>query len=72
MQNDLNAMNEAMRLANDPATKKLIHKLQEKDPNAFANAMKQASSGDYAQAKKLIEDFMQDPEMQKLLAQFGR
>ena len=72
MQNDFNAMNEALRLASDPAAKKFIQKLQEKDPNALTKAMQQASYGDYTQAKKLITDFMQDPEAQKLLAQFGR
>lgn len=73
MQTDPNnfSMQDALRLANTPAGKQLISLLQQSDTGALRNAMEQASSGNYDQAKKALGPLLRSPEIQKLLEQLG-
>ena len=64
------SIQEAMRLAKTPAGQQLIALLQQADPNALRQAAQQASSGNYSQAKSVLEPLLQSQEIQKLLKQF--
>ena len=66
------SIQEAMRLANSPEGKQLIALLRQQNGSDLQNAMNRASAGDYAQAKKMIESMLSDPDAQKLLKQLGR
>lgn len=62
---------EAMRFANSPAGKQLISLLQQQGGDRMRSAMEKAAAGDYAQAKNVINDFLQTPEAKALLEQLG-
>lgn len=70
MQHDF-SIHDAMRLASSPAGKQLIALLQQQGGNEFRKAMASAASGDYSQAKLVIETLMADPQAQKLLKDLG-
>lgn len=65
------SMEDAFRLANTPAGKQLLSILQQSDTGALQNAMEQASSGNYDQAKKVLGPLLNSPDVQKLLQQLG-
>lgn len=62
-------MSQIMRMAQSPAGKKLIALLKQNDSVEMQQAMKQASDGDYSQAKKAIEKFLSTPEASALIEQ---
>ncbi len=62
-------MSQIMRMAQSPAGKKLIALLKQNDSDEMQQAMKQASDGDYSQAKKAIEKFLSTPEASALIEQ---
>lgn len=72
MQNNEQAIQEAMRIAQSPDGKKLIHLLQSKHPDILNQAMANASKGDYTQAQKILSSLLSDPEAQKLLNPFQK
>lgn len=72
MQNNEQAIQEAMRLAQSSDGQKLIHLLQNKHPDIINQAMANASKGDYAQAQKMLSALLSDPETQKLIKSFQR
>lgn len=65
------SMADAMRLAQNPASKQLFDRLQAQDGAAFRQAMNLASAGDYEQVKKTLSVLLQDPQTQALLRQLG-
>lgn len=65
------SMQDAMRLANTPAGQQLLALLQKSDTTEMRNAMEQASSGNYEQAKQILGPLLNSPEVQKLLQQLG-
>ena len=66
--NDL-PIQEVLRMAATPAGQQLIALLRTQNSREFQNAMSSAASGDYAQAKKVIESLLSDPKAQQLLEQ---
>lgn len=72
MQNNEQAIQEAMRLAQSPDGKKLIQFLQTKHPDLINQAMANASRGDYTQAQKILSSLLTDPEAKKLMNPFQK
>ena len=58
-----------MRMAASPAGQQLIALLRRQGGSNFQKAMANAASGNYADAKQVIESLMNDPQAQKLLKQ---
>ena len=69
--NDDFSMADAMKLAQNPASKQLFDRLQAQNGAAFQQAMTQAAAGDYEQVRKTLSTMMQDPQTQALLRQLG-
>ena len=65
------SMEEAMRLMNTDAGKKLLSHLQNSQDPGLQRAMDQASKGDYSQAKESLGRITSSPEIQALLRQMG-
>lgn len=65
-------MQEMLRFAASPAGKQLLALMQQKGGNELQKAMGLAASGDYSQAKQLMESVLSDPQAQNLLKEFGR
>ena len=65
------SMEEAMRLMNTDAGKKLIALLQSSNDPGLQKAMDQAAKGDLAQAKASLGKITASPEVQALLKQMG-
>ena len=71
MENDQDAIREAMRMAQTPAGKQLIQMLRSSgDPN-LQKALSSAAAGDHAAAKRALSAILNNPEAQKLLRQMG-
>ena len=70
MQNN-DAIQQAMKLANSPAGQQLLQMLRSNGGDGLNRAMQMASSGNYEEAKKLINQMMQDPQTKALLNQIG-
>ena len=71
MENNQDAIREAMRMANSPAGQQLLQMLQKQNPAGLQNAMQSAASGDYDAARKVLSQLMTDPQAKKLLNQMG-
>ena len=63
------SMADAMRLAQNPASRQLIDQLQAQNGTALQQAMNQAAAGNYEQVKKTLSVLLQDPQTQALLRQ---
>ena len=77
MENNMNlpdnlSMQDVLRMAATPAGQQLIALLRQKGGNDMQAAMSGAASGNYAQAKRVVEKLMADPQAQNLLKQLGR
>lgn len=66
------SIQEAMRLAATPAGQQLLALLQKNGGDSLQQAMNQAASGNYDQAKASLASVLADPETKKLLEQLGR
>lgn len=62
---------EAMKLAKDPAAQELIRLLQRNGGDSLRQALEKAAAGDYSQAKKTLQKLMESPDAQDLLRQMG-
>lgn len=71
MQNNQDMIRQAMRLAQTPAGQQLIRMLQASNDTQLQNVMNNAASGDYASAKKVLSELLNNPEAQKLISQMG-
>lgn len=71
MQNNQDAIREAMRLAQTPAGRQLIQMLQGSSDPQLQKAMASAASGDYNAAKQALSAILSNPDAQKLLQQMG-
>ena len=71
MQNNQDAIREAMRLAGTPAGKQLMAMLQQSGKDELQQAMRSASAGDFAKAQQLLSGVLSSPEVRKLLEQMG-
>lgn len=65
------SMADAMRLAQNPASRQLFDQLQAQNGTALQQAMNQAAAGNYEQVKKTLSVLLQDPQTQALLRQLG-
>ena len=65
-------MQEVLRMASTPAGKQLIALMRQKGGNEFQKAMEDAASGNYTQAKQVIESLLNDPKAQQYLKDLGR
>ena len=66
------SMEEALRLAKSPAGQQLLALLKQSDPQTLQQAVQQANSGNYTQAKASLQEILASPEAQALLQQLGR
>lgn len=71
MQNNQEAIQEAMRLAKSPAGQQLLQLLQKNGADELRQALSSYTSGDYAQAKQAISALLDTPDARKLLSQLG-
>lgn len=73
MQKDFSrfSMQDAAKLANSPEGKQLLNLLQKSGSNNLQDAVTQAKSGNYEQAKQILTPLLSSPEVQKLLQQLG-
>ena len=63
------SMEDARRMAQTDAGKKLLALLQAQNSQQLQKAMEQASTGNYTQLKDTLSTFMASPEAQSLLKQ---
>ena len=70
-ENTPDPVQQAMKLAQNPAAQQLIQLLQAKGGQQLRTAMEQAANGDYSSAQKAISALMQDPQAQKLFEKMG-
>ncbi len=56
---DDNALQRAMAMANTPAGKEFIQRMQNLDPNTLKTLMAQASAGDYSQLQSTLTKLME-------------
>lgn len=71
MQNNQDAIREAMRMAQTPAGQQLLQMLRAGNSQELKTAMDRAAAGDYAAAKQALSAILNNPEAQKLLQQMG-
>lgn len=71
MQNNPDAVREAMRIAQSDAGQQLLQMLQQNSGPQLDQAMNQAISGDLRGAKALLSSLMKDPRAMELLKQMG-
>ena len=73
MQKDFSnfSMKDMAKLANSPEGQKLIALLQQSDTSSLQNAVDQAKSGNYEQAKQILTPLLSSPEIQKIIQQLG-
>lgn len=66
------SMEQAMAFAASPAGKQLLAILQKQNRDELNIAQQSAASGDMDAAKKALSSLLTDPQIQKLLKQFGK
>lgn len=71
MQNNQEAIREAMRMAQGPAGQQLLQMLRAGNSQELKTAMDKAAAGDYIAAKQALSGILSNPEAQKLLSQMG-
>lgn len=69
MANDYGGINlsELMKIAGSPAGQELMALIQEKKDAHFEEAMQQAQTGDFSQAKQVLSQMLSSKEAQELL-----
>ncbi len=65
------SIEEAKKLAQSDAGKKLYAALQQSHGQQLQNAMAQANAGDFSAVKSTLSQMMNSPEVQALLQQMG-
>ena len=71
MQYNQDSIREALRMAQSPACQQLMRMLQQTGGQNLENAMNRAASGDYSEAKQVLNQLLADPQAKKLLEQMG-
>ena len=66
------SMQEAMKLAKSDAGRQLLALLQQQNSQQLQDAMTQAGSGNYSQAKETLSKILDNPQAKALLNQLGR
>jgi len=62
---------QARKLAQNPAAQQLVKLLQTNGGQELRAALEQAAAGDYTSAQKAISALMQDPQAQRLFEKLG-
>lgn len=71
MQNNQEAMQEAMRIAKSPEGQKLIRLLKQSSPDKLQQVLSSAASGDLAGARGTLNTLLSNPEAQAILNRMG-
>ena len=71
MQNNQEAMQEAMRIAKSPEGQQLIRLLQQSNPDRLQQAYLSAASGDISGAKDALTTLLSSPEARAILNRMG-
>lgn len=71
MQNNQEAMQEAMRIAKSPEGQKLIRLLKQSSPDKLQQVLSSAASGDLAGARVTLNTLLSNPEAQAILNRMG-
>ena len=71
MQNNQDAVREALRIAQSEAGQQLLRMLQQNSGPELNQAMEKAASGDYTSAKALLSGLMKDPRAMELINRIG-
>lgn len=66
------SMEDIMKIAASPVGQQLIQLLQQNGSEQMQQAAQKAAEGDYTSAKQALSGLLQDPQVKKLLEQFGR
>lgn len=66
------SVQEAMKLAKSDAGRQLMALLQQQNSKQIQDAMAQAGSGNYVQAKATLSSILENPQARALLNQLGR
>ena len=65
-------MDELRRIANTDAGRQLVKYLQKHQGSALKSAVREASAGNYSEAKELAKSLLSSPEARELLRQLGK
>lgn len=71
MQENRDAIGDAMRMAQSPAGQQLLQLLRQSGGAELDQAMEKALSGDYSSAKSLLSTLMSTPQAMELMKQLG-
>ena len=71
MDQNENAIRQALELANTPAGRELVKLLQQQDSHQLRNAAASAAAGNTEAAKQALSALLRSPETQRLLRQMG-
>lgn len=71
MQNNPEAIQAAMRMAQSEAGQQLMRMLQQNAGQELNQAMNRAVSGDYESARAILVKLMQDPQARELMNRIG-
>lgn len=66
------SMQDALRLAQSETGQQLFAMLKAQNGDAVTQAMNQAASGDYDQAKQTLSALLSSPQIRAMLEQLGR
>ncbi len=71
MQNNPDAVREAMRMANSSEGQQLLKLLQQSGGRELNQAMEKAAAGDYTAVRALLANVLRDPQARQLLDRMG-
>ncbi len=66
------SVQEAMRIASSPAGQRLLAMLRQTDSAKLQQAVKQATTGEYAQAQQTISELLSAPQVQEALKEMNQ
>lgn len=67
MQNNEHAIQEAMRIAKSSAGQQLLRMLQQSNQESLNRVLQSAASGNYDQAKMILNEILSDPQAKEIL-----
>lgn len=67
MQNNEHAIQEAMRIAKSSTGQQLLRMLQQSNQESLNRVLQSAASGNYDQAKMILNEILSDPQAKEIL-----
>lgn len=67
MQNNEHAIQEAMRIAKSSTGQQLLRMLQQSNQESLNRVLQSAASGNYDQAKLILNEILSDPQAKEIL-----